>query len=138
MRSVGRRTRHPRVVEAACRVYGLAIRLYPREFRRAFGRELAITFRNRVEDVLEAGGIRDGLAFVLHMALDTLSTYSTLATTSEAQSAVSLLGLSEGEVAHGCLNRATLDIQLMFASAGVALAFAGWFAFLVILPKYVC
>jgi hypothetical protein len=27
---------------------------------------------------------------------------------------------------------------LMFASAGVALAFAGWFAFLVILPKYVC
>jgi hypothetical protein len=132
------RSRHRRLAAAACRVYGLTIWLYPPEFRRAFGRELAVTFRTRVEDVLEAGGIRDWLAFVAHIALDTLSTYSTLVTPSEAQGAVSLLGLSEGEVAHGCFDRATLDIQLMFASAGVALAFAGWFAFLVILPKYVC
>jgi hypothetical protein len=132
------RCRYPRLAAAACRVYGLTIWLYPPEFRRAFGRELAVTFRTRVEDVLEAGGIRDWLAFVAHIALDTLTTYSTLVTRSGAQGAVSLLGLSEGEVAHGCLDQATLDIHLMFASAGVALAFAGWFAFLVILPKYVC
>ncbi len=132
------RTRHPRLAAVACKVYALTIWLYPPEFRRAFGRELAVTFRARVEDVLEAGGIRDWLAFVAHIALDTLSTYSTLVTHSEAQGTVSLLSLSEGEVAHGCPDRATLDIQLMFATAGVALAFAGWFAFLVILPKYVC
>ena len=132
------RCRYPRLAAAACRVYGLTIWLYPPEFRRAFGRELAVTFRTRVEDVLEAGGIRDWLAFVAHIALDTLRTYSTLVTPSEAQGTVSLLGLSEGEVAHGCLDRGTLDIQLMFATAGVALAFAGWFAFFVILPKYVC
>ena len=131
------RCRYPRLAAAACRIYGLTIWLYPPEFRRAFGRELAVTFRTRVEDVLEAGGIRDWLAFVAHIALDTLTAYSTLMTRSGAQGAVSLLGLSEGEVAHGCLE-ATLDIQLIFASAGVALAFAGWFAFLVILPKYVC
>ena len=132
------RCRYPRLAAAACRIYGLTIWLYPPEFRRAFGRELAVTFRTRVEDVLEAGGILDWLAFVAHIALDTLTTYSTLMTRSGAQGAVSLLGLSEGEVAHGCLDRATFDIQLMFASAGIALAFAGWFAFFVILPKYVC
>jgi hypothetical protein len=132
------RCRYPRLAAAACRVYGLTIWLYPAEFRRAFGRELAVTFRTRVEDVLETGGIGDWLAFVAHIALDALTTYSMLVTRSGAQGAVSLLGLSEGEVAHGCLDRATLDIQLMFASAGVALAFAGWFAFLVILPKHVC
>ncbi len=131
------RSRHPRLAAAACRVYGLIIWLYPSAFRRAFGRELTVTFRTRVEDVLDAGGIRDGLAFVAHIAFDTLSTYGTLMTSRDAQDAGSLLGLSEGEVAHGCLDRATLDMQLMFASAGVALAFAGWFAFLVILPQYV-
>jgi hypothetical protein len=133
-----RRSRHRRLAAAACRVYGLTIWLYPPQFRRAFGRELAVTFRTRVEDVLEAGGIRDWLAFVAHIAWDTVSTYRTLATPTDAHGAVSLLGLSETEVAHGCLDRATLDMPLMFASAGVALAFAGWFAFLVILPKYVC
>jgi hypothetical protein len=132
------RSRHRRLVAAACRVYGLTIWLYPPAFRRAFGRELAVTFRSCVEDVFEAGGIRDWIAFVAYIVWDTLSTYRTLVTPSDAQGAVSLLGLSEGKVAHGCLDRATFDIQLMFASAGVALAFAGWMAFLVILPKYCC
>jgi hypothetical protein len=91
------RCRYPRLAAAACRVYGLTIWLYPPEFRRAFGRELAVTFRTRVEDVLEAGGIRDWLAFVAHIALDTLITYSTLMSRSGAPGAVSLLGLSEGE-----------------------------------------
>lgn len=112
--------------------------LYPPEFRRAFGRELAVTFRTRVEDVLESSSIRDWLAFIAHIAWDTLISYSALVAPREVQGAASLLGLDEGEVAHGCLDRPSLDIQLMFASAGVALAFAGWFVFLVILPKYVC
>lgn len=130
------RCRHPRLASAACWVYGLTIWLYPREFRHAFGRELALTFRSRVEDVLEAGGLGDWLAFAAHIALDTFRTCHTLAASSEWEGAASLLGLSEGEMAQGALDPATVDIQLMFATAGVALTFAGWFAFFVILPKY--
>src|SRR5262245_27514282 len=105
------RCRHPRLASAACRVYGLIIWLYPHEFRRAFGHELAITFRSRVEDVLEAGGIRDWLAFAAHIALDTFRTCSTLTASNEWQGAASLLGLSDGETAHGGLDRAIVDIH---------------------------
>jgi len=136
-----RRTRYRHLAAAACRVYGLTIWLYPPEFRRAFGREMAITFRTRVEDVLETGGIRDWLAFVAHIAWDMLSTYRMLLAPGEVPGdAVSLLGLSDGAIALGGLQRAPLDldIQLIFATAGVVFAFAGWFVFLVILPKYVC
>jgi hypothetical protein len=129
--------RHPRLASTACWVYSLTIWLYPREFRRAFGRELTLTFRNRIEDVLEAGGICEWLAFAAHIALDTLSTCGTLATPSESQGAVSLLGLTEGEIAHGALDSATVDIHMMFVTAGLALTFAGWFTFFMILPKYV-
>jgi hypothetical protein len=132
------RCRHPRLASAACQVYRLTIWLYPREFRRAFGRELALTFRNRVEDVLDAGGLCHWLAFAAHIALDTCTTCHTLAASSESPEAVSLLGLSEGEIAHGGLSSAPVDIHMMFVTAGVALTFAGWFAFFVILPKYVC
>jgi hypothetical protein len=132
------RTRHRRLAATACKVYGLTIWLYPREFRRAFGRELAVTFRTRVEDVLDGGSLRDWLAFVGHIGWDMLRTYSTLVTAGDAPGGASLLGLSDGEVAHGCLDRATVDMPLMFATAGVALAFAGWFTFLVILPRFVC
>jgi hypothetical protein len=138
-----RRTRYRRVAAAACRIYGLTIWLYPPEFRRVFGRELAITFRTRLEDVLEAGSAPDMLAFAAHIAFDMISTYRMLLTPMEVSGdamAVSLLGLSEGEIALGGLRRAPLDldIQLMFAAAGVVFAFAGWFVFLVILPKMIC
>ena len=138
-----RRTRYPRIAAVACRIYGLTIWLYPSEFRRVFGRELAITFRSRLEDVLETGRIRDWLAFATHIAFDMIGTYRMLLTPVEMPGdvvSVSLLGLSEGEVALGGLRRAPLDldIQLMFAAAGVVFAFAGWFVFLVILPKMIC
>ena len=132
------RRRHPRLASVACWVYCLTIWLYPRDFRRAFGRELALTFRSRVEEVLEAGGIRDWLVFAAHIALDTFRTCNTLSASSKWQGTASLLGLSEGEMAHGGLGPATVDIQLMFATAGVALTLAGWFTFFVILPKYIC
>lgn len=132
------RSRHPRLVSAACRAYDLVICLYPREFRRAFAGELAVTFRNRVEDVLDGGGIGSWLAFVVHIGLDTLRTRRTLIASGEWQDASSLLGLAEGEVARGSLARArVVDIHLMAATAGVALTLAGWFAYFVILPRYV-
>ena len=130
-------TRHPRLAAAACKVYGLIIFLYPGEFRRAFGRELVLTFRNRVEDVLDGGGIHDWLAFAAHVALDTIRAYSDLVTAGRVQDSESLLGLSEGDAAHGCIDRATVDVQLMFAAAGVVLAFVGWYAFFAVLPLYV-
>jgi hypothetical protein len=40
-------------------------------------------------------------------------------------------------VARGGIDGATIDVQLLFAAAGVALALYGWYAYLVILPTYV-
>jgi hypothetical protein len=126
--------RHPRVAAAACKIYGLTIWLYPAEFRRAFGDELAITFRNRVEDVLDGGGILDWLAFAVHIAVDWIRTCGTLVTESRTAGSVSLLGLNEGDAAHGCLDRTAVDVPLVFVVAGFVLAFVGWYAFFGILP----
>src|SRR5579862_3328129 len=116
------RTRHPRLVAAACRIYGVAIRLYPADFGRAFDHELNVTFRNRVEDVVDDGGILDWLAFAGHIALDWIHTWSTLVAESEAPGTGSLLGLSDGDAALGCADRTTLHVSLVFAAAGAVLA----------------
>ena len=68
------RTRHPRLAAAACKIYGLTLWTYSTEFRREFGPELALAFRNRVEDVLDDGCIHNWLAFAVHIALDTVRT----------------------------------------------------------------
>jgi hypothetical protein len=72
------RTRHPRAVAMACRIYRVTIRAYPAEFRRAFGHDLITTFRNRLEDVLDEGGIVDWLAFSGHITVDWIRTCSSL------------------------------------------------------------
>jgi hypothetical protein len=131
------RTRHPRLAAAACKVYDVTIWLYPGELRRACGRELAITFRSRVEDVLDSDGLHGWLAFAAHIALDTIRAHGDLVTAGRAQNPVSLLGLGEGDAAQGCIDRATVDIQSMFAAAGLVLAVAGWYAYFAVLPAYV-
>jgi hypothetical protein len=131
------RTGHPRVAATACRVYGLMIWLYPPAFRRAFGRELVLTFRSRVEDVLNDGGVREWIAFAAHIAWDTIRTSGTLMAERGTEDSVSLLGLRKGDVAHGCIDHATVNVNLMFAAAGLVLGFGGWYAYFVILPLYV-
>lgn len=131
-------TRHPRLAAAACKIYGLTTLLYPASFRRAFGRELTITFRNRVEDVLDTGGIHDWLAFAVHIALDTICAYADILNTADAAAPLSLLGLAAGDIAHGSLDRAYTDIiQRIFVLAGIALTIGGWYAFFAILPSYI-
>src|SRR5262245_41503805 len=88
-------TRHPRLSAVACRIYSLTICLYPTEFRRRFGHELVVTFRNRVEDVLDGGGILEWLAFAGHIAIDCMRTCSTLSMELGACGSMSLLGLSD-------------------------------------------
>ena len=131
------RTGHPRVAATACRVYGLMIWLYPPAFRRAFGRELVLTFRSRVEDVLDDGGVREWIAFAAHIAWDTIRTSGTLMAAGGPQDSVSLLGLSEGDAAQGGIDRATVTVDLMFAAAGLVLGVGGWYAYFAILPLYV-
>jgi hypothetical protein len=131
------RTRHPRLARAACALYSLALWLYPAGFRRTFGHELVITFRSRVEDVLDGGGIRLWLAFAAHIAWDTMHATTLVVDADESSCSASLLGLSEGEVAHGGLPGSPLDVQLLFAAAGLLLALGGWFAYFAILPLYV-
>ena len=93
--------------------------------------------RNRVEDVLDDGSVGDWLAFAAHIAWDTICTSGTLVASREAQDSVSLLGLSEGDAPLGCIDRATVDVDLVFAGAGLVLGFAGWYAYFAILPLYV-
>ena len=131
------RTRHPRLVATACRVYGLVIWLYPSVFRRAFGRELVLAFRSRVEDVLNDGGVREWISFAGHIAWDTIRTSGTLVATGGPHDSVSLLGLREGDAAHGSLDHATVTVDLMFAAAGLVLGSGGWYAYFAILPSYV-
>ena len=131
------RTRHPRLSAAACKAYGVAIWLYPAEFRRAFGHELVLAFRNRVEDVLDGGGILDWVAFAVHIALDWIHTCGTLMTESEAPGSGSLLGLSDGGAAHGCIARTSVDASLVFVAAGVVLSCAVWYGFLTFLASFV-
>lgn len=86
------RTRHPRLAAAACRVYGAAIRLYPAHFRQEFGDELAVTFRNQVEDALDSGSIVIWAEFALTIVIDWIRTCCMPLTESRTGSA-SILGL---------------------------------------------
>ena len=121
-------TRHPRLSAVACKVYGLTIRVYPAEFRRAFGHELVVTFRNRVEDVLDGGGILDWLAFAGHIAIDCIRTCSALMTESRPRGSMSVLGLSEHNAVHGDIDQTTVDVSLASAAAGIVLAAVVWYA----------
>jgi hypothetical protein len=131
------RTRHPRLSGVACKVYLVVIWFYPAEFRRAFGHELVVTFRNRVEDVLDSGGIIKWLAFAVHIAVDWMRTCWMLMTESRTHDSVSLLGLGQDDVALGGIDRVGVDMSLVFAVAGLVLAFVGWYAYLAVLPSYV-
>jgi hypothetical protein len=126
-----------RLVQTACALYGLTLWLYPAEFRRRFRGELLVTFRSRVEDVLEDGPGREWLAFVLHITWDTLRAASETRASGEQSTPTSLLGLCEGDAACGGIARAALDIHLVFAAGGVALALGGWYAYFAVLPAYV-
>jgi hypothetical protein len=128
---------HSRVVATVCRVYALLIWLYPPTLRRAFGRELAVTFRSRVEDVLSDGGVREWVAFVAHILWDTIRTSGTLFAAPEPQDSVSLLGLREGAAALGELDHSSATVDLLFVAAGLVLGCGGWYAYFAVLPSYV-
>src|SRR4051812_36648074 len=111
------RTRHQRLCSIACQLYRALICLYPRDFRRAFDRELIITFRNQAEDVLD-DGVLAWLTFAGRIAGDWVRTWGTLAIESETPSTGSLLGLHpRSGPAYGCIDRAPVDVSFVFAVA---------------------
>lgn len=119
------RCRYPRVVAWCCRLYSLLLRLYPANLRREYQRELLLTFKNRVEDVINTGRPSVAMLFAIHMAVDWLRT---LALEHEEPAALSLLGLDSHEGgASGCLDRSTVSVSLMLASLGVVLLIMGWY-----------
>lgn len=131
------KTRHPRLSNVACRVYGVAIRLYPRAFRQAFGHELAITFRNQLEDVLDSDDIVEWVRFAEHIAGDWIRTYIRLLTPPRASHGpVSLLGLADGDLASARPDRVTVNVSFVFAVLGVVVALFGWYAYLFNLPRH--
>jgi hypothetical protein len=110
-------TRHSRLVALACRIYSLTIYIYPTEFRRAFGHELVVTFRNRAEDVLDEGGIMERLAFAAHIAVDCVRTWTTLSTELR----------DDGR---------SLSVSPLFVAAGVVFSAGVWYMLVVSSPRW--
>jgi hypothetical protein len=129
-------TRHPRLSAIACRIYSLTICVYPTEFRRAFGHELVVTFRNRVEDVLDAGGILEWLAFAGHIAIDCIRTCSTLSTDLRACRSASLLGLSDDARSLSGFDCRMAGVSRVLVTAGVVLSAGAWYMLVVSSPRW--
>src|SRR5262249_25619018 len=125
-------TRHPRLSAVACRIYSWTICVYPSEFRRAFGHELVVTFRNRVEDVLDGGGILEWLAFAGHIAIDCMRTCSTLLTEPRACGSMSLLGLSDDSGT----DQRSAGLSHVFVAAGIVLSAGVWYMLVVSSPQW--
>lgn len=122
------RCRHPKIVAGACRAYGVLIWLHPPALRREFGREMILTFRNRAEDIVNAGSVVVLLAFAAHIAIDWLRTFTI---ESDEPETLSLLGLGAGEEqAAGSIDRSSLSVSLFLATLGVALLIGGWYGWL--------
>jgi hypothetical protein len=96
--------------------------LYPTAFRRAFGQELATTFRNRVEDVLNDGGIVDWLTFSGHIIVDWIRTCSDLLMESGAHRS-EWLELTRGTLASASSRLAPWQLGV-WAWIGIV---GGWF-----------
>ena len=129
-------TRHPRLSAVACRIYRWTICVYPTEFRRTFGHELVVTFRNRVEDVLDGGGILEWLAFAGHIAIDCVRTCGTLLTESRPRSSMSLLGLSDDARSLNGMDRGTADLSPVCVAAGVIFSAGVWYMLVVSSPRW--
>ena len=119
------RCRHPHVVAWSCRLYRLLVCFYPVDLRRNYGNELRLTFRNRVEDVVNTGRLGPVIRFAGHIAADWLRT---LALEPEPTGTFSLLGLTSTDGGpSGSLDRSTVSVSLMLASLGVVMLIAGWY-----------
>ena len=105
------RTRHPRLVATACRVYGLMIWLYPARVQACLRPRADPHVSESRRGRAECGGVRDWLAFAAHIAWDTIRTSGTLMATGGPHDSVSLLGLREGDAAHGGLDHATVTVD---------------------------
>ena len=122
------RCRYPSLVVGACRVYRLALWLYPPALRREFQGELLIAFRNRAEDVINTGSVAAVLFFAVHLGADWLRTFTFEI---DEPPAFSMLGLSGADDhAFGCMDRSTFSVSLLLATLGVVLLIAGWYGWL--------
>jgi hypothetical protein len=129
-----RRTRHSRTVAAVCFLYRITLWVYPPQFRRAFGPELVVTFRNRFEDVCDSGRVLDCVAFAAHLIVDWIRAYTILLRESRPPASVAVLGLSDDEIAHGCVAGAAGDGQFIFAAVGFVFSIIGWYIFFTFRP----
>jgi hypothetical protein len=119
----GHRGTHPVLVASACRLYALMIWFYPATLRREYRREMLLTFKNAVEDVLDSS-VWAVMLFVAHTAIDWLRT---LTLERDEPVTVSLLGLgSTGDAGAGCIDSSNVSVSLMLATLGVVLLIAGW------------
>lgn len=122
------RTRHPQLVDWACRLYRPVIWLYPPSLRREFRHELLVTFRNRAEDAFARGSLLEIVTFTVHIAADWLRTL-VLADQDEPPQ-LSLLGLGGDAQACGSFDRSTFSASLFLATLGVVLLIMGWYGWL--------
>jgi len=101
---------------------------YPATLRLEYRREMLLTFKNSVEDVLEASSVLAVLMFVVRMAVDWLRTVTL---EREEPATLSLLGLGSSDGAGaGCIDSSNVSVSLMLATLGVVLLIAGWYEWL--------
>lgn len=126
------RTRHRRTAAVACWLFARMLRMYPAEFRRTYGEDVAITFRNRVEDVLNDGGILNWGAFVARTVVDEMRACAALLSESRLHHTDEFLAAGANRP---WLEATATDRGMAFVS-GVALSCAGCYAFILVLLSY--
>jgi hypothetical protein len=130
------RTQHPRLVVAACRLYGVALWLYPIQLRREFRDELLLTFRNLAEDALATGKPLIALVFIVRIAADLLRSLTLDSVAPPPR--LSMLGLAASDdEACGCLDRSVVDGSLLLAMLGIVLMFVGWCGYVIAQSAFV-
>jgi hypothetical protein len=65
-----RSSAHTQLLRWLGRIYGLTLLAYPSAFRREYGREMAMVFRNRARDVVERSGGWALVPFLRHVGWD--------------------------------------------------------------------
>jgi hypothetical protein len=125
----------PRSLRWLCRIYRLMLLAYPSTFRREYGREMALAFRNEAQDVLQNNGSWALFPFTLHVIWDWLQTIvrerkdvatnSAVAVRVNGGAVISLFGLNNVARTPD-IDQQSRGVWLILTAVGIFLLVVGW------------